>query len=84
MGYPAPWRETVLEGRRNNALFVESCRLAEAGMPLGSALATMMARLELAYVGRVDRGEAERTIRSAYRRAGRKPISRGGFELEVG
>lgn len=72
-GYPRAWATTGDLGERNNALYVESCRLAEAGMPLASALETMTARVQVAYKGTMDGIEIERTVRSAYRRA-RKPV----------
>lgn len=66
-GYPAPWRPEVPDGERNNTLFVEACRLAEAGMPVESAIDTMVARVRLVYAGTVDERELQRTVRSAYR-----------------
>lgn len=72
-GYPRAWAQNVPEGERNNALFIEACRLAEAGMPLLSALETMQARMALAYAGTMPALEVERTVRSAFRRA-RKPM----------
>ncbi len=67
-GYPAPWRETLVEGQRNNAVYVESCRLADAKMPLDAAIATMLARVRTAYEGVVDDKGIVDTVRSAYRK----------------
>lgn len=72
-GYPRPWAQSVPDGERNNTLFIESCRLAEAGMPLASAVETMLARATVAYSGTMPQNEIERTVRSAYRRA-TKPV----------
>lgn len=67
-GYPSAWRETLKEGERNNALYVESCRLAEAHMPYEAALQTMLARVRLAYEGLIPEHDVMVTVRSAYRR----------------
>lgn len=72
-GYPRAWQESIKEGERNNAVYVESCRLAEAGMPLDSAIATMLARVQTAYEGPVDERGIVATIRSAYRKV-HKPL----------
>lgn len=67
-GYPRAWQETINTGERNNAIFIESCKLAEAGMPLNSAIATMLARVRQAYEGQQDERSIVNTIRSAYRK----------------
>lgn len=72
-GYPSPWADRILEGSRNNAVYVEACRLAEAKMPLDSAIATMLARLSVAAEGRIDERSMVATIRSAYRKVN-KPL----------
>ena len=80
-GYGRPWKEAVTEGERNNLLFVESCRLAEVGMPRDSAIETMLARVAVAYAGAMPEREVVRTVQSAYRTVGRKPRGRGGMAL---
>ncbi len=81
-GYPAPWRETLGEGERSNAIYVESCRLAEAKMPYNAALATMLARVKIAYEGHMDENAVMITVRSAYRRVtGPKRGGRGGVAV---
>lgn len=80
-GYPSPWRETLAEGERNNAIYVESCRLAEAKMPLDSAIATMIVRAGQAYQGRLDEREIASTVRSAYKRVNTRPQGRGGVAI---
>lgn len=72
-GYPRAWAQNVTDGERNNSLFIEACKLAEAGMPLPSALETMQARIAVAYAGTMSALEVERTVRSAFRRA-KKPL----------
>lgn len=72
-GYPRAWQDAVKEGNRNNAIYVESCRLAEAGMPLQSAIDTMLARVRQAYSGQVSDRDIAGTVRSAYRKA-HKPL----------
>lgn len=72
-GYPQAWAQQVSEGDRNNTLYVEACRLAEAGMPLFSAVETMQARAQVAFAGKMPSIEVERTVRSAYRKA-HKPM----------
>ena len=67
-GYPAPWRKAVTAGERNNSVYVEACRLAEAKMPLEAAIETMLARMRIAYEGATDEQHTIGTIRSAYRR----------------
>lgn len=70
-GYPRAWQDSIKTGDRNNAIYVESCRLAEAGMPLDSAIATMLARIKQAYEGQLDERSVVSTIRSAYRKVTR-------------
>ena len=77
--YPRAWQQLVTEGERNNAVFVESCRLAGARMPLDAAIATMLARVMVAYEGQLDERSTAATVRSAYRAVG-KTKSRGGVE----
>lgn len=78
-GYPSAWQRAVTEGERNNALFVESCKLCEAGMPLDSAISTMIARVAEAYDGEMTEREVIQTVRSAYRKA--TPKRRGGVPI---
>jgi hypothetical protein len=44
-GYPPAFQDRVARGERNNAIFVESCRLVEAGVPLEKALGFMIKRV---------------------------------------
>lgn len=76
-GYPKPWLESVPEGERNKALYVEACRLRDARMPLGEALEILRVRLGQAYEGIVAWGPASRTIQSAYN----KKRFTGGFTI---
>ena len=69
--YPRPWQDRIADGERNNAIFIESCKLAEAGLPLDSALSTMLVRIKQAYEGQLDERAVIRTIRSAYRKVNR-------------
>lgn len=78
--YPRAWQKLVSDGERNNAIYVESCRLAEAGMPLQSAIETMLARVQVAYAGGAANGRVEITVRSAYKRVLSKR-SRGGVAI---
>lgn len=71
--YPRAWQKLVTDGERNNAIYVESCRLAEAGMPLASAIETMVARVGVAYAGGTANSRVEVTVRSAYKRV-HKPL----------
>lgn len=80
-GYPSAWKETLAEGERNNAVYVEACRLAEARMPLDSAISTMLARVRVAYAGVLDERGIVATVRSAYRRVARKEAPRGGVPI---
>src|SRR5690606_30398676 len=67
-GYPRPWQPYVPAGQRNNALYVEACRLKEAGMPEQQALDIIAARLNHYAQGGMSWREVERTVRSAYQR----------------
>ena len=78
-GYPRAWQDSIKVGERNNAVYVESCRLAEAGMPLESAIGTMLARLAQAYEGQLDTTSVTNTIRSAYRKVKRPLRAAGGY-----
>lgn len=78
-GYPKAWQRLVDLGDRNNALFIESCRLCEAGLPLESAIETMLVRSERAYKGTMQEREVVATVRSAYRKAA--PKRRGGVPI---
>ena len=78
-GYPRAWQETIKTGDRNNTIYIESCRLAESGMPLDSAIPTMLARIGLAYEGQIDERSVVSTIRSAYRKAKRPLRAAGGY-----
>jgi len=70
-GYPRAWQETIKTGERNNSIYVEACRLAEAGMPLDAAISTMLARIRQAYEGEQDERSVVGTVRSAYRKVTR-------------
>lgn len=71
--YPRAWQQHVTAGDRNNALYVEACRLKDAGMPFPEALEVMLVRFGTAYdQGGLDTHEIRRTIQSAYRRRGRR------------
>ena len=74
-GYPKPWLDTVPEGERNKAIYVEACRLREARVPLGEAMELLKLRIARAYAGVVPEGDAMKTVRSAYRK-GTKPERR--------
>ena len=77
-GYPRAWQSHVSKGERNNALYVEACRLRDARMPLSEALSLMRARFDLAYDGGdADDRELVRTVQSAYR----KPTRRQGYAV---
>jgi len=68
-GYPSPFQVRVPRGERNNAIFVESCRLAEAGVPVEKAMTFMLKRVATSYdEGSLSQREIDRTVRSAYRR----------------
>lgn len=69
-GFPSAWLVNVPEGERNKAVYVEAHRLREAGMPLDSAIDTMLARVQRAYENGVELSEREvrRTVLSAYGR----------------
>lgn len=77
--YPKPWQEEVPEGDRNNTVFVEACRLCEAGMPIRAAMETMLARYQMAYAkdNGLSQREIEATVRSAFRKA--EPKLLGGL-----
>lgn len=81
--YPRAWQDTVTEGERNNSLFVESCRLREAGMPIRSAIEVLLTRARVSYSGQVDEHELIRTVQSAYRRISTKTPggARGGVAV---
>lgn len=64
-GYPRPWQEGIDVGERNNACFVESCRLHDAGMAQETALQHMIIRFGNA--GLTQR-EIAITVRSAFNR----------------
>lgn len=70
-GYPRAWQDNIKAGERNNSIFIESCRLAEAGLPLESAIPTMLVRIKQAYEGQLDERSVVNTIRSAYRKVGK-------------
>ncbi len=80
-GYGRAWEATVAEGERNNRLFVEGCRLAEAGMPFHEAVSIMVVRVEKDYGGTMSEREVQQTIENAYRRIGNKPKARGGVRI---
>lgn len=66
--YPSPWRSHVAVGERNNTAFIESCRLARAGMPLRLALQHMRIRYEMDFEkGDIRVADVDRTVKSAYR-----------------
>lgn len=66
--FPQPWQETVPEGERNMALYVEAHKLREAGMPERTTLETMQARVQAAYGAGFGDREVQRVVRSAYRK----------------
>jgi len=66
-GYPSPWREQVPLHERNQNLYIEAHKLREAGMPLTTAMAVLLTRVQQDYApGAFTRAEAEATIQSAY------------------
>ena len=67
-GYPRAWQDSISTGERNNAIYIEGLRLAEAKMPIDSAIATMLARVKQNYEGTLDERSIVSTIRSAYRK----------------
>ena len=68
-GYPPAYQARVAWGERNNAVFVESCRLAEAGVPIEKAMTFMTKRVATSFdQGGIRQREIDRTIRSAYKR----------------
>lgn len=68
-GYPQPWQPHVEAGERNKALYIEAHKLREAGLGLEAALEIMRVRYESHYEqAESEWQEAERTIRSAFRR----------------
>ena len=66
--YPAPWSEKVKEGDRNDAIYIETHRLREAGVPLAMALEIMQVRIEKGYEGTVPWLEVKATIESGYKK----------------
>ncbi|KKL13590.1 hypothetical protein LCGC14_2524230, partial [marine sediment metagenome] len=67
-GYPSPWKQHVDAGERNNALYVEACRLREAGSALQEAVGLLTARYTVAYdQGGMNERELLATVRSAFR-----------------
>lgn len=80
-GYGRPWQESVADGTRNNILFVEGCRLAEAGMPLHEAIPIMITRVAIDYAGQMSDREIMSTIQNAYRRVQNKPRGKGGVRI---
>jgi hypothetical protein len=73
-GYPHAWAEHVEAGERNNALFIEACKLREAQMPMDEALEIIKARIETGYDPGMSWREVERTVRSAYARGNTRPL----------
>lgn len=72
-GYPKAWQPMVEVGSRNDSLFVESCRLAGAGMPIDEAMAILDVRLGRSYAeGDMSQREVHRTIASAFRHVSRQ------------
>lgn len=68
-GYPKPWQPSVGDGERNNAMFIEACRLKDAGVPYEEALEFLRSRFEEHYEQRgIKWAGLERTIKSAYNR----------------
>ena len=79
--YPRPWRTEVGLGERNKAMFVEALRLAEAGVPYLVGQEMLRDRYQRHYRAGEDAwAEYERTIKSAYRRAGRGSDHRGDID----
>lgn len=77
-GYPKPWKQKVPLGERNDAQFLEACKLAEGGMDLHTAIEFMRWRYDTAYehdpAENPQRGDKamQTTIASAFRRVGRR------------
>ena len=71
-GYPSAFQSRVAKGERNNAIFIESCRLAESGVPFEKALTFMIKRVMASYdQGGLNQREIDRTVRSAYKHVGK-------------
>lgn len=64
--YPSPWQDKVKEGDRNDAIYIESHRLREAGVPLTMAIEIMEVRIEKGYEGFMPVHEVRQTVASAY------------------
>jgi len=84
-GYPKPFMDHVPKGERNNATYIESLRLAQAGVSLDQALDFMEARVSRSYEqGELDLREIENTVRSAYTKQVFKfPHEQGEDELHL-
>ena len=67
--YPEPWQDMVGEGYRNDALFIEACKLASVRMQEDRAVELLTANIGSHYSGHISPIEIKRTVRSAYRRA---------------
>ena len=68
VGYPSPWSESVSEGDRNKAIYVEAHQLRQAGVPLNLAIDIMIARVGHHYEEGVKSDEINNTVTSAYRK----------------
>jgi hypothetical protein len=79
--FPRPWAKYVTKGDRDKSLYVEAHRLREAGMPIEQALSVLRTRLEGSYEAGLSWGEAERTIKSAYRDG--PPPGKATYHMEV-
>lgn len=86
--YPPAWQETVVDGTRNDSLFVEACKLAAVRMPIERALELLRVNIELHYQNgrQMAWHEVEASIRSAYRKAWPKvdgPASADKYKREL-
>jgi hypothetical protein len=81
--YPDPWQPVVVAGERDNAAYVEACRLRESGMPQEQAMNIMSIRFQQHYHQQgIEWGEVRRTIESAYSKKGLLGVEGGENELQ--
>ena len=68
-GYPKPWLESVPQGQRNDAAYIEAQQLREASMPYEQALGVMASRFTDYYdTQEISWTEIEKTVQSAYKK----------------
>jgi len=68
-GYPKPWLESVPQGQRNDAAYIEAQQLREASMPYEQALGVMASRFTDYYDTQgISWTEIEKTVQSAYKK----------------